>query len=158
MMTMRRMSDCWIYNGVEIVDDTQFPEGTLGFVYKITRIDDGKFYYGKKLAFFTKTNVKTVTLKNGTKKKKKIRSQVPSDWKTYWSSSPELIADVAKMGEASFTRTILAFCPNKGSLGYYEARYQMDARVLENRDRSYNGIINLRCHWSHIKPTLLFGE
>jgi hypothetical protein len=144
----------WKYNDEIFEDEAQFPEGTLGFVYRITRLTDGKFYYGKKLAYFTKTNVKTVTLKNGSKKKKKIRSQVPSDWKTYWSSSPELISDVRALGETAFSREILCFCPNKGSLGYYEARFQFDARVLENRDKSYNGIINLRCHWTHIKPTL----
>lgn len=148
------MSSSWIYDGKVIDDESQFPEKTLGFVYRITRISDGKFYYGKKLAFFKKTSVKTVVLKNGTKRKKKTSTLVPSDWKTYWSSSPELIADVALLGEDAFTREILCFCPNKGSLGYYELRYQMDARVLENRDKSYNGIVNARIHHSHVQPIL----
>lgn len=144
----------WYYNNEVIDDDSQFPEKTLGFVYRISRLSDGKFYYGKKLAYFTKTALKTVTLKNGSKKKKKVRTLIPSDWKTYWSSSPELIADVQALGADSFRRDILCFCENKGSLSYYELRYQMDARVLEIGDKSYNGIVNIRCHWSHVRPLL----
>lgn len=144
----------WIYKNEIIVDESQFPKGTLGFVYKIVRIRDGKIYYGKKLAFFKKTTQKTITLKNGTKKRKKSTTLVPSDWKTYWSSSAELQKDVHDLGEDAFQREILCFCENKGSLGYYEARYQMDARVLEVGPLTYNGIINCRVHWSHIKPIL----
>lgn len=152
--TKRILSSPWLYNGVEINDEAQFPEKTLGFVYRITRLSDGKFYYGKKLAFFKKTSVKTVTLKNGTKKKKKTGSLAPSDWKTYWSSSPELLKDVADLGEHQFKREILVFCENKGSLSYYELRYQIDERVLEIGEQSYNGIVNARIHWSHVRDTL----
>lgn len=150
----KRILTSWIFNNVVIEDESQFPEKTLGFVYKITRVSDGKFYYGKKLAFFRKTSVKTVTLKNGTRKKKKTTTLVPSDWKNYWSSSPELIEDVKVLGEDAFIREILCFCENKGSLSYYELRYQMDNRVIENRDKSYNGIVNARIHWSHVRPCL----
>lgn len=145
----------WLYNDVIFDNENQFPECTMGFVYKITRISDGKFYFGKKLLWFKKTSVKTIKLKNGTKKKKKTRSLVPSDWKTYWSSSPGLIADVELLGEDAFKRELLCFCPSKGTLSYYEAKYQMDARVLElSRDKCYNGIVNCRIHHSHIKPLL----
>jgi hypothetical protein len=145
----------WTYNDVVIEDEAQFPTKTLGFVYKITNLKTGKFYYGKKLAFFSKTSIKTVTLKNGVKKKKKTRSLVPSDWKTYWSSSAELVADVENQGEDAFTREILCFCENKGSLSFYEAEYQFKNDVLTtNKEKSYNGIINLRTHWKHIKPIL----
>lgn len=152
-MMKRTSKSPWLYNGNIVDDESQFPEGTLGFVYRIVRVSDGKFYYGKKLGWFSKTSIKTVTLKSGVKKRKKVKSLVPSDWKTYWSSSPELVADVGKLGEAAFTREILMFCSNKGSLGYFEARSQMDARVLERND-SYNGIINCRVHRTHVKPIL----
>lgn len=148
------MSSPWLYNNEVMLDNTQFPEKAIGFVYRIERISDGKFYLGKKLAYFTKTTVKTVTLKNGTKKKKKIRSFVPSDWQTYWSSSAELVKDVQDLGEEAFKREILCFCGNKGSLSYYELCYQMDNRVLENRDKTYNGIVNVRIHHSHVHPVL----
>lgn len=143
----------WFYKDSVVEDDSIFPEGAIAFVYKITRIADGKFYIGKKLCHFTKTSVKTVTLKNGSKKKKKVKTLVPSDWKTYWSSSVELQKDVEKLGENAFVREILCFCANKGSASYYEARYQFDLRVMET-DMSYNRIANLRVHSTHIRPIM----
>lgn len=144
----------WTYRNEIIENESQFHPKALCFVYKITRLKDGKIYFGKKLCYFKKTSVKTITLKNGTKKKKKTTTLVPSDWKTYWSSSADLIADVKLLGEDAFSREILCWCENKGSASYYELRYQMDARVLEIGDKSYNGIVNARINWKHIKPIL----
>lgn len=141
-------------NGEEYLDESRFPEKTLGFVYKITNTVTGKIYYGKKLVFFKKTSTKTVLLKSGVKKKKRVSTLVPSDWKNYWGSSLNVLEDLKKYGEDKFTREILLFCENKGSLSYYEARIQMDERVLENQDKFYNGIVNLRCAHSHVKPIL----
>ena len=138
----------WIYKGepVEEID-----EKYTGFVYIITNLVSGKAYIGKKLSKFSKTTTKTVTLKNGNKKKKKIRSKVDSDWKTYWSSSKEVQDDVKALGEDKFTREILMFCLSKGTASYFEAKYQMQNEVLENPDKWYNGIVNCRVHRSHIK-------
>ena len=138
----------WTYKGepVEEID-----EKYTGFVYIITNLVTGKAYIGKKLSKFSKTTTKTVTLKNGNKKKKKIRSKVDSDWKTYWSSSKEVQDDVKALGEDKFTREILMFCLSKGTASYFEAKYQMQNEVLENPDKWYNGIVNCRVHRSHIK-------
>jgi hypothetical protein len=138
----------WYYKGepVEEID-----EKYTGFVYIITNLVTGKAYIGKKLSKFSKTNIKTVTLKNGTKKKKKIRSKIESDWKEYWSSSKEVIEDVKTLGADKFTREILMFCLSKGTASYFEAKLQMQNEVLENPDKWYNGIVNCRVHRSHIK-------
>ena len=138
----------WTYKGkpVEEID-----EKYTGFVYIITNLVTGKAYIGKKLSKFSKTTTKTVKLKNGNKKKKKIRSKIESDWKTYWSSSKEVQDDVKALGEDKFTREILMFCLSKGTASYFEAKYQMQNEVLENPDKWYNGIVNCRVHRSHIK-------
>jgi hypothetical protein len=83
----------WTYNKVEV---TEAPEGAVGYVYCITNLLTGRKYIGKKLFSFSKTTYKTVKLKNGTKKKKKIRSKIDSDWLDYWSSSEELKTDVKR--------------------------------------------------------------
>ena len=101
-------------------------------------------YIGKKLAKFAKTTTKVVTLKNGTKKKKKIRSKVDSDWKEYWSSSEELKKDVASLGQDKFTREILRYCKSKNELSYYEAKYQFDHDVLLDDVNWYNGWITVK--------------
>ena len=137
----------WYYKNETI---STLPEECVGFVYIITNLINGKKYIGKKLANFSKTKYKTVSLKNGEKKKKKIKYKEESDWKIYWSSSEELKKDVIKYGESSFKREILHFCENKGLMSYLELKEQMNFCVLESEDY-YNGIIQVRIHKSHIK-------
>ena len=62
----------WSFQGSEIVE---LPEDCVGFVYLITNNLTGRKYIGKKLAKFSKTTYRVHKLKNGTKKKKKIRSR-----------------------------------------------------------------------------------
>ena len=137
----------WIFEGVEV---TGLPE-CVGFVYQITCVLSGKSYIGKKLSHFSKTSIKTVTLKSGIKKKKKVKTQVESDWRTYWSSSVELQNDVKELGEENFTREILFYCHSKGTLSYIELREQILNKVLEDSTLWYNGIIQAKIHRSHVK-------
>lgn len=140
----------WYYQGREVIE---LPENCVGYVYIITNLTNGKKYIGKKLAKFAKTTYKTVLLKNGTKKKKKIRSKIDSDWKEYWGSSPNLQADIEKLGKENFTREILYYCKSKAETSYIEAREQFDRKVLES-DEYYNGHIQVRVHGSHIKSKI----
>jgi len=129
----------WLYQGQPVEEiDPQYN----AFVYLITNIVSGRQYIGLKLTKFAKT--KQV-------KGKKKKYKVESDWREYWSSSEELQRDVEQLGESCFKREILYFCLNKGSANYLEAREQFDRRVLENPDKWYNGIINVRVHKSHLK-------
>lgn len=132
------------------------PEDCVGFVYIITNIKTGRKYIGKKLAKFSKTTYKTVKLKNGTKKKKKVRSKIDSDWREYYGSSPELSKDVEEQGVDNFSREILYYCKSKAECSYIEAREQFSRRVLESDDY-YNGHIQVRVHGSHIKGKQLNG-
>jgi hypothetical protein len=137
----------WFYNNALI---EELPEDCVGFVYQITNLTNNRKYIGKKLAKFAKTTYKTVTLKNGTKKKKKIRSKINSDWQDYYGSSDELSLDVAKLGADKFRRDILYYCKSKSECSYVEAREQFTRKVLESDDY-YNGHISVRVHGSHIK-------
>lgn len=118
--------------------------------YLITNTINGRKYIGKKLAKFSKTTYKTVKLKNGTKKKKKIKGKIESDWQTYYGSSPNLTTDINTLGTDKFTREILYYCKSKSETSYIEAREQFDRKVLES-DEYYNGHIQVRVHGSHIK-------
>jgi len=136
----------WLYQGHEVIE---LPEDCVGVVYCITNIVSGRKYIGKKLAKFKKTTYRTVKLKNGKKKKKKIRSKVDSDWREYYGSNNELNADVAKLGVENFVREILYYCKSKAECSYIEAREQFSRKVLESKDY-YNGHIQVRVHGSHI--------
>ena len=140
----------WLYESQEI---TAIPEEYAGFVYLITNKLTGRQYIGKKLAKFKKTTYRVVKLKNGKKKRKKIRGAIDSDWQTYYGSSPELSRDVELLGTENFSREILFYCKSKAECSYIEAREQFSRRVLESDDY-YNGHIQVRVHGSHIKGKL----
>jgi hypothetical protein len=136
----------WLYNNQPV---ETLPEDCVGFVYIITNLSNNRKYIGKKLAKFSKTTQKTVKLKNGNKKKRKIRTKVDSDWRDYYGSSPELTRDVKTLGKDNFRREILYYCKSKAECSYIEAREQFSRRVLESADW-YNGHIQVRVHGSHI--------
>ena len=137
----------WYYKK-KIVEE--LPKDCVGFVYLITNNISGRKYIGKKLAKFAKTTYKVVKLKNGTKKRKKIRGKVESDWKDYYGSSDALTKDIQALGKENFTREILFYCSSKAECSYIEAREQFKNKVLESDDW-YNGHIQVRVHGSHIR-------
>ena len=140
----------WHYNNQEIEEIPD--ETTIGFVYIITNVTTGKKYIGKKNFYQAVTRQKTVLVKQtGLKKKKKIRSQKESDWKTYFGSSVALQDDVKNLGEENFHRNILRLCYTKGELSYFEAYHQMINEVLLKPDEFYNEWIMLKCHRTHLK-------
>ena len=140
------LTTTWFYNNQPV---ETLPDDCVGFVYLITNITSQRKYIGKKLAKFSKTTYKTVKLTNRTKKKKKIRNKLDSDWQDYYGSSPELTKDVELLGKDNFSREILYYCKSKSECSYIEAREQFSRQVLESKDY-YNGHIQVRVHGSHI--------
>jgi len=128
----------WLYNGESFLE----PGDNYGFVYIITNKIDGRKYIGKK--FFWSTKRKQVN-------KVRKRYKAESDWKTYWSSSDELQADVKRLGEENFTREIIHLCKNKGTANYLEAKEQFTRSVLESKDKWYNTWISVKVNRSHVK-------
>ena len=78
----------WLYKEQVITDISQFPENTYGFIYKIKRIEDGKYYVGRKNLIsernkpLTKKELAEHTGKGKKPTKKKVLSE--SDWQTYY--------------------------------------------------------------------------
>ena len=113
-------------------------------MYQITNTINGRMYIGKKLARFKRSRPPLKGRKN------KRRFKVDSDWRDYFGSSDELLADVSKFGKSKFTREILFYCYSKAELSYIEAREQFARKVLES-DSYYNGHIRVRVHGKGIK-------
>lgn len=139
----------WQFDEIDVTSDQI--EKWQGFVYLIENRETGRKYIGKKNFWTPKTSYKTDPK---TKKKKKIRSRIESDWKAYYGSSKSLEADVLALGKENFKRSILHFCDNKSQMSYLELREQIDARVLEN-DLYYNDWIMVRVRKAHLKLNTL---
>ena len=130
----------WYYNN-ELFELT--PEEYQGFVYQITELHTNKKYIGKKN--FWKPKILPI---NKTRKRR-VRTRVESDWKTYFSSSSQIQKLVEEKGEEKFKREILKLCKTKGEMSYYEAKLQFEKNVLF-RDDYYNEFIGCRVHSKHL--------
>lgn len=80
---------------------------------------------------------------------KKVR--VESDWRSYYSSSPALLAEVERRGPERFRRRIIAFARGKAPLMYLEELAQYVLGVLEQPDRWYNTNIRSRIFGRHLQ-------
>ena len=151
---LETFSPNWYYNN-EPIDS--LPDDCVGFVYCITDTINNKRYIGKKLAKFKKTKQKTVTLKSGGKKKKKITEYVDSDWREYFGSNNEIKKMIEEIGSAHLFREILIFCSTTGEMSYIESKYQFQYDVILNPSKWYNAYIMCRVAPSHVKNLLTSG-
>ena len=124
----------WLYNNKKI---TNIPDDAIAFVYRITNMVTGKSYIGKKQLY-------------SYRKVKRKRTKRESDWRVYFGSNKELLADILLYGTESFRRDILHFCSKKGEASYYEAKYQFEFDVLRHPDLWYNTWIMCRIHQKHL--------
>tara|TARA_B100000768_G_C11269109_1_gene372516 strand:+ start:1200 stop:1685 length:486 start_codon:yes stop_codon:yes gene_type:complete len=133
----------WTYQNQKMVDITQFPESTHGFVYIVKHEPTGKQYIGKKVLQFTKK------LKLGKKELAKLQGIVgrrpayklvvkESDWLNYYGSQKDIKLLLSEGKKDEFTRRILKCAPTKKALTYFEIKYQMLYQVLEKPDEFFN--------------------
>ena len=122
----------WIYKDKELVKE-DIEDKHIGFIYCIVNTFLNKKYIGRKL--LTKAAYKVIK-----GKKKKIRKE--SDWKEYWSSSPDLLKDY-NINPKHFKKEILIFCTSLSQLNYYEEKLQYSLSVLES-ENWYNSNIRAK--------------
>jgi len=122
---------------------TETPEEFVGFVYLITDTVTDKKYVGKKL--FWKPKI----LPKNSRRKRRIKTRVPSDWPKYYGSSKSLQEDIETNGAERYRRDILRLCKAKGEMSYIELKEQIDREVLF-KDDYYNEFIGVKIHSRHI--------
>lgn len=132
------MNDGWYLPDGSLLETP--PDGIVGFVYRITRLSDGKFYIGKKKFTFKRT--KTV-------KGKKKKFTVESDWVDYYGSSEELKSDVASLGKSAFRRQILHMCKSLSECNYMETKEIFYNRCLLD-EGCYNSWVSCKIHKKHV--------
>lgn len=130
----------WLYDEKEF---NETPEEYQGFVYQITELSTGKKYIGKKNFWSPKT------LPKNSKRPRKIKTRVESNWREYYGSNKEL-QENAKENQKDYKKVILKLCKTKGEMSYYEAKLQFKYDVLLS-DEYYNEFIGCKIHSKHIR-------
>ena len=119
----------WTYKGQLITESSDMPEGTFGFIYKITNTTTKQFYIGKKQVVSIrkrKFGKREIALLSDKRIKHWEWVTKESDWLTYRSSN-----DIVKNWESDIIKIeILRFCNGKKSLTYYELQEQFAHDVL----------------------------
>ena len=134
-MISRFLTMSWTYNGRAITEISDMPEGTIGFIYKITTGETGQYNIGKKSLY----SHRTLPPLKGYKRKRKVVKE--SKWVDYRSSNPsvqlwfhsnEMALEQEPRGQINDTLElkILRFCKSKKSLTYYELQEQFSHNVL----------------------------
>ena len=118
----------WVYNNTTFTSDDI--GDFFGFVYRITNLQSGKQYIGRKYFYqFRKPRGKS----------RKVRSE--SDWKKYYGSSDELNSDRKSLGNECFKREIISLHTTKGWVNYEETRQLFLNNVLSENENYYNSNI-----------------
>ena len=120
--------NAWLYEGKPFTSDDI--GDFFGFVYRITNLQTGKQYIGRKYFYkFRKPRGKS----------RKVKSE--SDWKKYYGSSDELTADRKSIGNECFKREILSLHNTKGWVNYTETKQLFLNNVLSEKENYYNSNI-----------------
>ena len=136
-MTLRFLTMGWTYNGKPITEISDMPEGTIGFIYKITNHQTGEYYIGKKSLY----SKRTLPPLKGYKRKRKVVKE--SKWLDYRSSNTTVQlwfheqeaarkTDNQEKINDSLELKILKFCKTPKSLTYYEVEELFQHRVLSD--------------------------
>jgi hypothetical protein len=123
----------WILEGKEFTEE-MIPEGTVGFVYEMVSIIDGRpvRYIGKKNFYAdvkTKLGKKELPTDKRLKTYKRVRK---TTYKNYFSSNEVL--KKAHADGVTIRREILHICFGKQELSYYECKFQFALGVLESEE------------------------
>jgi len=118
----------WVYKNTTFTSDDI--GDFFGFVYRITNLQSGKKYIGRKYFYqFRKPRGKS----------RKVKSE--SDWKKYYGSSDELNTDRKTLGNECFKREIISLHTTKGWVNYEETRQLFLNNVLSENENYYNSNI-----------------
>ena len=117
MVEDRIYENPWLYEGKPFTTDDIGDQ--FGFVYRITNLQSGKQYIGRKY-FWQKRKPR-----GG---KRRVTSE--SDWKKYYGSSDELKADRKLLGNTCFKREILSLHTTKGQVNFEETKQLFLHNVL----------------------------
>lgn len=126
----------WLYNDKVVSSIEDMPEGSIGFIYRVTHVKSGKKYIGKKALYHNRT----LPPLKGMKRKRKVVKE--SDWQTYYGSQGQIKQLVKESQDPlDFTREIITFGYTKKQLTYLEMKQLCVDEVLEREDYFNDNIL-----------------
>lgn len=132
----------WMYEGKEVNNINDLPEGCIGFIYRIDNLTNGKFYYGRKT--IRKIGAKkrlTKTEKLLPENKRRTFKYVDSEykgWENYNGSCLPLLKHISE--GHNIRKEIIRICYSKSELTYYELKEIACSSCLEI-EQCYNSNI-----------------
>ena len=135
----------WLYEGKPFTSDDI--GDFFGFVYRITNIQSGKRYIGRK--YFQQKRKP----RGG---KRRVTSE--SDWKKYYGSSDELKADRKLLGNFAFKREILSLHSRLGDVNFEETKqlflHNVQTETLDGKTPLYynSNILGRYMRKDYFKP------
>lgn len=126
------MNSNWILTDKDVPISVVLPGDYYGFIYKITDLESGKIYIGRK-SFWSRRKRKfgkREIAKMEDKRAKKWEWQVKeTDWNNYASSNKELKKKIDNGLQVK--REIIKLVRTKEQMTYWETKYQFVYEVLE---------------------------
>ena len=107
----------WVFKGRAFLSEDI--NDLYGFVYRITNLQSGKQYIGRKYFW---------SFRKPPGKKRKVKQE--SDWQKYYGSCPELKEDIKRYGKEIFSREILSLHDTKGNCNFEETKQLFLNNVL----------------------------
>ena len=107
----------WVFEGRTFLSEDI--NDLYGFVYRITNLQSGKQYIGRKYFW---------SFRKPPGKKRKVKQE--SDWQKYYGSCPELKEDIKRYGKEIFSREILSLHDTKGNCNFEETKQLFLNNVL----------------------------
>ena len=107
----------WYFKGSPFLSEDI--DDYFGFVYRITNLQSGKQYIGRKYFW---------SFRKPPGKKRKVKQE--SDWQKYYGSCPELKEDIKRYGKEIFSREILSLHDTKGNCNFEETKQLFLNNVL----------------------------
>ena len=99
------------------------PSLWAGFIYSIEEISSGRVYLGKKM-LWRNLRIKV----KGKKRRKRVKNE--SDWRTYKSSSEDILQGIKRQGVSAFKFTILSLYKTRCQVNYAETAELFKQEVL----------------------------
>lgn len=139
----------WTYNGNPVLEVFDMPEGAIGFIYKVTNLSNGRYYFGRKTCISKckkKLTEKEKSLPENFRKTWKIIDK-ESSWKNYTGSNMTLNADI-KSGH-NYKKEIIHYCFSKAQLTFYETRAIACSDCMLTED-CYNDWFSSKVYKKHL--------